>query len=251
MTPKRLATRLGAVATVLAMVVGSSVIPAAADPVFPLVVPLGDIPSGEITVLGQGPITTPGLDGAAVTIDAEAGLALPQLVVDEGAAVQGCSPGYSGVIALSATGTSVGGTLRASMLLSGTRTDTGHAGEAFDAEAAGDWTIPPTEVFPSTQLLSLCVDLEPYVSQSDPSPTPQPTSSPEPEPTSSPTPDPTLSPEPEPSPTASAAPTPAPTPTATPSPTPTPTPTASKQPRSNPKPTPAPEPTPSPRGKKG
>ena len=244
MTRNRLADRLGAIATVLATVAASSVIPAAADPIFPLVVALGDIPSGQITVLGQGPITTPGLDDATVTINAEAGLVTPEFVVDEGTAVKDCSPGYSGVIALSATGTSVGGTIRASMLLSGTRTDAGHVGEAFEGGAAGDWTIPPTEVFPSTQLLSLCVELEPYVSsESDPSPT------------SSPTPDPTSSPEPEPSPTPTVTPTPTPTPTptgtVTPEPTPTPSPTASQKPKSNSKPTAAPEPTPSPRGKKG
>ena len=244
MTRKQLADRLGAIATVLATVVASSVIPAAADPIFPLVVPLGDIPSAQLTVLGQGPITTPGIDDATVTIKAEAELALPQFVIDEGAAVKDCSPGYSGVIALSATGTSEGGTLRASILLSGTRTDAGHVGEAFDAGAAGDWTIPATEVFPSSQLLALCVELEPYVSsESDPAPTS--------EPTSSPTPDPTSTPEPEPSPTPTATPTPAPTPTVTPAPTPTPTPTANQKPKSNSKPTAAPEPTPSPRGKKG
>ena len=244
MTRKRLVDRLGAIATVLATVVASSVIPAAADPIFPLVVPLGDIPSGQLTVLGQGPITTPGLDDVTVTIDAEAGLITPQFVIDEWEAVKDCSPGYSGVIALSATGTSAGGTLRASMLLSGTRTDAEHAGEAFEVGAAGDWTIPPTEVFPSTQLLSLCVELEPYVySGADPSPTP--------DPTSSPTPDPTSSPEPEPSPTPTVTPTPTPTATVTPAPTPTPSPTASQKPKSNSKPTAAPEPTPSPRGKKG
>ena len=242
MTRKRLADRLGAIVTMLATVVASSVIPAAADPIFPLAVPLGDIPSGQITVLGQGPITTPGLDDATVTINAEAGLVTPQFVVDEGAAVKECSPDYSGVIALSATGTSAGGTLRASILLSGTRTDAGHVGEAFDAGAAGDWTIPATEVFPSSQLLALCVELEPYVSsESDPGPAP--------DATSSPTPDPTASPEPTPAPTAT--PTPTPTPTVTPAPTPTPSPTASQKPKSNGRPTPAPEPTPSPRGKKG
>ena len=241
MTRKRLAKRLGAIATVLATAVASSVIPAAAAPIFPLAVALGDIPSGRITVLGLGPITTPGIDDATVTINAEAGLALPQFVIDEGAAVQDCSPGYSGVIALSATGTSAGGTLRASILLSGTRTDAEHVGEAFEAGAARDWTIPPTEVLPSTQLLSLCVELEPYVSsEADPGATPDPTSSPTPDPTSSPEPDPTATPTPIPTPTS----------TITPDPTPTPSPTATPKPKSNARPEAAPKPTPTPRDKK-
>ncbi len=188
---------------------------ARADALFPQTIPVGDVPSATVRVLGNHAVTTPGLEDATLFVDLSTSLTAPQLIVKTGPEVTGCEAEYDGVISVTATGTSFGVSLFAAAFISGTRRD---SDRRFEGGASDEVIVPLSSVLPTTEVLEVCVS--PLLSELEPEPDPTPT------PEETPTPDPTPAPEE--------------------APTPDPTPAPEEAPTRTPDPTPAPEETPNP-----